>query len=199
MQCFVTGTDTDVGKTVAAGILTHAFKAKYWKPIQAGTEPTTDSKTIASWLGSDCVLPEGAVLKAPMSPNQAAKREKRELRVADFELPQVEGNLVVEGAGGLFVPINQEETMMDLMAHFGLPTFLVARTGLGTLNHTLLSIEVMRKRKLPLHGVIFSGESHPENEADIAHFGQCPIIGRIPPITDFSQETFSAIANNLGL
>lgn len=199
MRVFITGTDTNVGKTVAAGVVTAALQAHYWKPIQAGTEPTTDSKTIADWLGADKVLPEGVVLKAPMSPNQAAAREQRTLSVADFKIPDVAGPLVIEGAGGLFVPINQKETMFHLIAHFQCPTILVARTGLGTLNHTLLSIEALKQRQLPLLGVLFSGEPHPENEADIAHFGECPIIGRIPIITEWTAERLSAIGKTLKL
>lgn len=199
MQLFITGTDTDVGKTVAAGVITCSLKAKYWKPIQAGTRPTTDSLTIAHWLGKDIVLPEAVVLKEPMSPNQAAARENRTLTVSDFQLPRVAGNLVVEGAGGLWVPINREQTMMDLIAHFNLPTILVARTGLGTLNHTLLSIEALKQRNLPLLGVLFSGSEHPENQADIAHFGKCPIIGRIPPIKDWSIQQFQTIGETLNL
>lgn len=193
---FVTGTDTDVGKTVAAGILTQHLKATYWKPVQAGTDPTTDSLTVAGWLGEDRVLPERHVLQAPRSPNQAAAREGRRLELADFTLPHVDGPLVVEGAGGLLVPLNDRHLMIDLIAQLGLPAVLVARSGLGTLNHTLLSVAALKQRDIPLLGILLNGDAHEDNTRDLQHFGQVPILGRIPRLDSLHTGTFTSIASD---
>lgn len=180
MKVFVTGTDTDVGKTLVSCVLAAALDAYYWKPIQAGTEPTTDSRSLSDWVPAERILPERYCLKAPMSPNQAARREKLQLSLEDFKLPAVSGSLVVEGAGGLMVPINQKDMIIDMMARFKLPAVLVARSGLGTLNHTLLSLGALKSRGIPCAGLIFVGPEHPDNDADLRHFGQVPVVGRIP-------------------
>lgn len=180
VKVFVTGTDTDVGKTLVSCVLAALLDACYWKPIQAGTEPTTDRQTVAAWLPAARLLPERFCLQAPMSPNQAAAREARDLALSDFSLPAVDGPLLVEGAGGLMVPLNQQDLMIDLMQHLALPTVLVARSGLGTLNHTLLSLAMLQARGLPCLGLVLVGEPHPENEQDLRHFGKVPILGRLP-------------------
>ncbi|CAM2008679.1 dethiobiotin synthase [Acanthopleuribacter pedis] len=180
MKVFVTGTDTDVGKTLVSCVLTAFLEATYWKPVQAGIDPTTDRQSLADWCPPERLLPERFCLKAPMSPNQAARREDRVLRLSDFQLPDVKGPLIVEGAGGLMVPLNQEHMIVDLIGHLGLPALLVARSGLGTLNHTLLSLAELRRRDIPCVGLVLVGPEHPDNVADLRHFGQVPVLGRIP-------------------
>lgn len=180
LKVFVTGTDTGIGKTLISAMLAKVWGAHYWKPIQAGTDPSTDSITVADWIGKEKVLPERYVLEAPRSPNQAAEREKLNIKLSDFELPRVDTALVVEGAGGLLVPINDQVMIIDLIKHLGIPAILVARSGLGTLNHTLLSIEALRAREIPILGVVLNGDAHEENARDIRLFGRVPIIGRMP-------------------
>ena len=192
-QFFVSGTDTDVGKTLVSGILTHGLKAFYWKPVQAGVEPTTDSKTLAEYVDPKRVLPERWVLQHPRSPNQAAERDGVELNMSDFKCPEVDGPLIVEGAGGLYVPLNDKDTMLELIQHLALPVILATRTGLGTLNHTLLSIEALKRRNIPIAGVIFNGDEHEDNQRDIAHFGQVPIIGRVPRLATVDPTQFDQI------
>ncbi|MDJ0835431.1 MAG: dethiobiotin synthase [Acidobacteriota bacterium] len=192
-RVFVTGTGTDVGKTLVSGILAKVWSASYWKPVQAGITPTTDSRTVAAWIGRNRVLREARVLELPASPNQAAQREGVRLDLDDFELPDVEGPLVVEGAGGLMVPINGEHMMIDLIAKLKLPVALVAHTGLGTLNHTLLSIEALRSRGLETVGVVLNGDLHPENRRDIEHFGKVPVWGRLPVLETVDVSDFSPI------
>lgn len=190
-RVFVTGTDTDAGKTVVSGVLAAAWQAHYWKPIQSG-EPT-DSQTMRGWIPPERVLPERHVLRDPLSPNQAAERMGCQIELADFSLPDVVGPLVVEGAGGLLVPLNQQHMIIDLIARLGLPVVLVCRTGLGTLNHTLLSLEALHHRGLPVAGIVFSGPAHPDNERDIRHFGGVPIWGRVPRMHPLDAASFPQI------
>ncbi|CAM2068114.1 dethiobiotin synthase [Sulfidibacter corallicola] len=179
MKIFVTGTDTDVGKTLLSCLLTRALNAAYWKPVQAGIEGGTDSETLSGWIDPDRVLPERFRLTQPMSPNQAAERDGVAVCLDEFQIPVVDTPLVVEGAGGLMVPLNDRELVIDLIAHLDLPVVLAARSGLGTLNHTLLSLEALRARELVCLGIVLFGPSHPENERDLVHWGKVPVLGRI--------------------
>ena len=194
-QLFVTGTDTDVGKTVLSGVLCQGLNASYWKPIQSGFP--TDTETMAQWIGAERVLPEAVILNHPLSPNQAAQRDSVHIDMRDIKLPQVRGPLIVEGAGGLMVPLNQEHMMIDLIQHLNLPAVIAARSGLGTLNHTLLSIEALRRRSIPIAGVVLIGPPMPENSRDIAHFGQVSILGNLNTLPVLSPtslaEAFQAL------
>lgn len=183
-QLFVTGTDTDVGKTVLSGVLCQGLQANYWKPVQAGFP--TDSETMAAWIGSERIFPEANILSHPLSPNQSAERDGVALDLAQIQLPKTEQPLVVEGAGGLMVPINDKHMMIDLIHHLKLPVVIAARSALGTLNHSLLSIEALKKRQIPIVGVVLMGPSHPDNTRDIAHFGQVDILGRIDHLPELS-------------
>jgi len=198
-RIFVTGTDTEVGKTLVSGILAKTWGAHYWKPVQAGTEPTTDSRTIAGWIGAERVLPEGCVLTQPASPNQAAAREGRTVPFDALRLPGVAGPLVVEGAGGLLVPLDETHSMIDLIGRLGLPALLVARSGLGTLNHTLLSIEALRRRSIPIAGVVMNGPAHDANRRDIEHFGHVRVVGTLPGLEPIRPETFETVARDWDL
>jgi len=148
----VTGTDTDVGKTVFAAGLAGALGASYWKPVQAGLEGGTDTTRVAalSGLPSANLLPEAYRLRTPCSPHRAAELDAIEIDTDRLALPDVEGPLVIEGAGGALVPVTRHMLFADLFAHWGLPVVLVARTGLGTINHSLLSIEALRARAVPV-------------------------------------------------
>lgn len=183
---FVTGTDTDVGKTVVAAALTLGLGAYYWKPIQAGLTPTTDTDTVKAWTGlpDDRFLPESYRLREPMSPHAAAEIEGIEIdvdRILETELP-TDRPIVVEGAGGLLVPVNDDTLMVELIDWLGMPVVLVARTSLGTLNHTLLSISELGHRSIPLLGVVLNGEEHESNRRAIEKYGEVPVLGRVPPL-----------------
>ena len=198
---FVTGTDTDVGKTlVSAWLLTHLDGA-YWKPIQAGTEPTTDSATVQQLaeLPVGHVLPEAYLLPEPMAPHEAARRAGIALDMDKLRLPPHDGLVVVEGAGGLMVPIDDGAYMIDLADELGLPVILVARSTLGTINHTLLSLEAIRRRGLPLAGVVISGPETPHNRAAIERYGQVQVIAEIPYVETVSREALLAIEPELDL
>ncbi|WP_150292900.1 dethiobiotin synthase [Sphingobium estronivorans] len=178
----VTGTDTDIGKTVFAAGLAGALGAHYWKPVQAGIDPEGDKERVAalSGLPPSRILPEAYRLTTPASPHLAARIDGVEIGLDALALPKVDGPLVVEGAGGLMVPVSETVLMIDLFAHWGAPVILCARTGLGTINHSLLSIEALRARAIAIAGIVFIGDPHAENERIIPALGKVPCLGRLP-------------------
>lgn len=187
----VTGTDTGIGKTVFAAGLAGVLGAHYWKPIQAGLDPEGDKETVArlSGLPAANILPEAYRLTTPASPHLAARIDGVEISLARLALPPVAGPLVVEGAGGLLVPVSETLLMADLFAHWSLPVILCARTGLGTINHSLLSIEALRSRGMPIAGIAFIGDPHAENERIIPQLAQAPSFGRLPFIDDMNPAS----------
>lgn len=187
----VTGTDTGVGKTVAAAAVCRALAQapnkvarewRYWKPVQSGAEIGDDDTGFVQRWGGVPVHPPGAVLAAARSPDQAALREGRQLNI-DQLLPPPSGRLVVEGAGGLLVPLNEKELMVDLFAQLNLPVLVVARSGLGTINHTLLTLEAAHMRGLDVRGVIFMGPPDAENRAAVERFGGTTVLACLPHVT----------------
>ncbi|MBH1991547.1 MAG: ATP-dependent dethiobiotin synthetase BioD [Sphingomonadaceae bacterium] len=190
----VTGTDTGIGKTVFAAGLAGALGAHYWKPIQAGVDPDGDKEVVArlSGLPADRILPEAFRLTTPASPHLAARIDGVTIDLDDLALPQVDGPLVVEGAGGVLVPISETLLMADLFAHWGQPVILCARTGLGTINHSLLSIEALRSRNVPIAGIVFIGEAHAENERIIPQLGGVASLGRLPLIDPLDPVSLAA-------
>lgn len=184
MRVFVTGTDTNVGKTWVSAWLTKSWGAGYWKPVQSGTIEGRDADLVKAVAPQATIHPSRYELPEPLSPDQAAERAGVRIDLDDFALPDHDGPLVVEGAGGLLVPLNDLTLMADLMQRLGLPLVLVARSGLGTINHTLLSVTEIRRRKLPLEGVILVGPDHPDNRDAIEHFGGVPIVAHLPPLAD---------------
>lgn len=188
----VTGTDTGIGKTVFAAALAAHLRARYWKPVQAGLDGTSDSD-IAAWLsgGRAQVLPEAYRLSNPLSPHEAARLDGVTIDPARLALPEGDGPLVVEGAGGVLVPFSNDLLSADLFAHWGLPAILVARTGLGTINHSLLSLEALRARGIAVAGVAFSGEANEASEAAIVQFGQVTHLGRLPRLDPLDAASLS--------
>ncbi|MCC0058407.1 MAG: dethiobiotin synthase [Hyphomicrobiaceae bacterium] len=198
---FVAGTDTDVGKTLVSAWLLSHLDGVYWKPIQAGTEPTTDSATVQrlAELPVGHVLPEAYLLPEPIAPHEAARRAGIALDMAKITLPPHDGLVVVEGAGGLMVPIADGAYMIDLADALDLPIILVTRSTLGTINHTLLSLEAIRRRGLPLAGVVISGPETPHNRAAIQRFGQVEVIAEIPFLETVDRSTLRTIDPELDL
>lgn len=191
----ITGTDTDVGKTVvAAGLAGCVRGAYYWKPIQAGTDPQTDRERVArlSGLPSERLLPEAYCLAMAASPHLAARAEGATIEVDALDRPSPSGPLIIEGAGGILVPISEQATMADLFAHWAVPVILVARTSLGTINHSLMSIEALRTRGIRIGGIVFVGEAHMENERIIPAISGVRSLGRLPMIDPLTPETLRA-------
>ncbi|MGN5374310.1 dethiobiotin synthase [Sphingomonas hankookensis] len=189
----VTGTDTDVGKTVFAAALTAALGAHYWKPVQAGIDDGTDRQRVARLAGiaPDRILPEAYALATPCSPHRAAAIDGLTIDLDRLALPPVAGPLVVEGAGGVMVPIVGATTFADLFARWGRPVVLVARTALGTINHSLLSIEALRARGVPLLGVAFVGDAMPDSEDTIVRMGKTRRLGRLPHLPTLSPDSLA--------
>ena len=180
---FVTGTDTGVGKTLVSAWLTRAWGATYWKPIQTGAAEDSDSLSVARLVPEATIHPPAVELQAPLSPHEAARRERRRVDLSALTLPDAGGRpLVVEGAGGVMVPINESALMVDLMARLGLPVLVVTRSGLGTINHTLLTLEALRRRRVPILGVVMNGQRNPGNRQAIEHFGAVPVLAEMQPL-----------------
>lgn len=181
---FISGTDTDVGKTMVSAILALGLPAAYWKPIQCGNEPCSDSQWLESvGVAPEKILPERYNLKNPLSPHRAAELEDVSISLDDFQLPDCKSEyMIVEGAGGLMVPLNGKDMVIDLVAKLSLPLLLVSRSGLGTINHTMLSIMALRAKNIPLLGVVMNGEPNPANKAAIEHYGQTKVLAEIVPI-----------------
>ena len=190
MRLVVTGTDTGIGKTVQSGAIAQATSAAYWKPIQAGLDEETDSERVAA-LGVR-TLPEAYQLTTPCSPHWAAEIDGVTLDDAALTLPEGEDPLVIEGAGGVLVPIREDLLFADLFARWSLPVVLAARTALGTINHTLLSIEALRSRGVPILGVAFIGDPIENTEATIARIGEVKRLGRLPMLPEVTAEALRA-------
>lgn len=191
----VTGTDTGIGKTVFAAALAGALGAHYWKPVQAGIEEDgTDGQRVAqlSGLPAERILNEAYCLATPCSPHRAAEIDGVTINAARLVLPDVEGPLVVEGAGGVLVPISRSETYADQFARWAAPVVLVARTQLGTINHALLSIEALRARAIPILGIAFVGDAVEDSEATICAMGAVTRLGRLPRIDPLEAEALHA-------
>lgn len=197
---FVTGTDTDVGKTLVSSWLLTQLDASYWKPVQAGM-PETDSSVVRRFaeIEPDRILPEAYVLPEPIAPHEAARRAGIAIDMAKFVPPVSDRLLVVEGAGGLMVPLTDTAYVIDLAAELHLPLILVARSTLGTINHTLLSLEAIRRRGLPLAGVVINGPETPHNRAAIERYGQVEVIAEIPWLDVVNRSTLLTIEPELDL
>jgi dethiobiotin synthetase len=190
----VTGTDTGIGKTVFSAALVRALDGYYWKPIQAGLEGETDSDAVRrlSKLPRERILPEAYRLRLPASPHLAAAREGIAIEARYLTPPVCAGPLVIEGAGGLLVPLSDELLQIDQFACWGLPVILCARTTLGTINHTLLSLEALAARRMRVHGIAFIGDAAEEVENTIVAFGRARRLGRLPHIEHLDQSRLAA-------
>jgi len=179
---FVSGIGTDVGKTICSAILVEALQADYWKPVQAGGLDFTDAMRVKSLItnSTSAFFEERYLLKQPMSPHAAAKAENVKIKLSDFQLPQTHQNFIIEGAGGLMVPINDEgDLMIDLIAHLKAEVILISQNYLGSINHTLLSIEALKLRNLTVAGIIFNGPSNKESEEIILKISELKCLGKI--------------------
>ncbi|MFJ6324800.1 MULTISPECIES: dethiobiotin synthase [unclassified Rhizobium] len=186
----ITGTDTGIGKTVFAAALTDALRACYWKPIQSGLEEETDSE-VATRLGripTHRLLAEAWRLQTPVSPHLAAQLDGVAIDPEALVLPHTDEPVVVEGAGGLLVPLNNRTTFADVFARWRQPVILCARTELGTINHTLLSLEAMRRRQVPVFGVVYIGEDRPDTRQIIGEMGDVADLGCLPHLDPLTPD-----------
>ena len=185
----VTGTDTGIGKTVLSAGIAAAAGARYWKPIQSGLAEGEDADAVAR-LGAEHRHPSIYRLVQPLSPHRAAECDG--VMIDPDRLAPPAGPLVVEGAGGVLVPVTREILFADMFARWRLPVVLAARTALGTINHSLLSIEALRARGVPILGIAFVGDANEDNEATIAQIGRVRRLGRLPWIEPLDATTLAA-------
>lgn len=209
-KCIITGTDTNIGKTVVAAMLSLVLGASYWKPIQSGVEGGVDTKTVQKMTGlpAERFLPESYVLSEPLSPHRSAELDSLEIDVDGLKIPVTDEPLIIEGAGGLMVPLTRKNLMINLFRKWNepasgygrVPVILVARTGLGTINHTLLSLEALWSRKIPVHGIIFVGDENADNIKTIGEFSDVKILGRLPMLDSLDAKSLiNAFENNFNI
>ncbi|UFX45126.1 dethiobiotin synthase [Bradyrhizobium sp. 41S5] len=194
----VTGTDTGIGKTIFSAGLAGFLGASYWKPVQSGLEEETDAQLVArlAGLAADRIVPERYRLRTPASPHQSAAIDSVRIDPAALAVPDTgDRPLVIEGAGGLMVPLNGDTLFIDMFERWRLPVVLCARTALGTINHSLLSVEALRKRNIDILGIAFIGESNPESERAICEIGQVRRLGRLPWLSRLGADTLRAAFN----
>jgi dethiobiotin synthetase len=189
----VCGTDTDVGKTLVSAWLVQGLDARYWKPVQSGLEDGGDSATLRRLLDlpPDRLIPEAYRLSTPVSPHWAAELDGVTIEPQRLALPPGPGPLVVETAGGLLVPLGRAWLQIEQLQHWGLPVLLVARSGLGTLNHTLLSLEALRRRSIAVLGVVLNGPPHPDNPRTLEQLGGAPVLAQLPRLADLNAATLA--------
>ena len=191
---FVTGTGTGVGKTLISLGLCLYFKASYWKPIQTG-QPS-DTSFIKQFLPTDRIYPSAYALKEPLSPNQAGEKENIKIDLSRISIPQ-SPFLIVEGIGGIYVPLNEKETVMDLIQLISLPLIVVAHSGLGTLNHSLLTLSKLKDKNFKIAGVILSGPKNKANKRDIEKWTETPVLLEIPLLSAITAEKLRNIFSDL--
>lgn len=189
-KLFITGIGTDVGKTVVSAILAEALKADYWKPVQAGSLDNTDSDVVRRIISNSVsvVHPEAYRLTQPMSPHAAAKIDGITIRLKDFKLPETQNTLIIEGAGGILVPLSNNKLVIDLIEKLKAEVVIVISNYLGSINHSLLTIESALNRKLAIAGIIFNGEPNVASEEIILHYAKLRLLGRIQQEHEVSRE-----------
>lgn len=191
-KLFVTGTDRKIGKTVVSSILVAGLEASYWKPLQAGRDPISDTEFVKKHTGlpGNHFYDEVYQFRSPMSPHAAAEIEGVEIDMGRFKTPKYyQGHLIVEGAGGLIVPLNHEKYIIDLIQELHLPVLLVGKSGLGTLNHTLLSLEALRARHIQVWGVVLIGEKNHSIEEAVIRYGNVDRLFHLGILDNFDPQT----------
>jgi len=189
----ISGTDTDIGKTVFSAMLVQALDGYYYKPVQAGLDEETDRQTVSrlTRLPDGRLLPEAYTLKTPASPHMSAEIDGVDIDLKKLRPPSVDRPLIIEGAGGLLVPLSRKVLLIDQFKDWDADVILCARTTLGTINHTLLSIEALRQRHLPVLGVVFIGDENQDSERTIIAMGEVLRLGRLPIVTQLSCDSLA--------
>ena len=195
MNYFVTAIGTDSGKTLVSAILCKALNADYWKPVQAGFP--RDADTIKSLIPNCTIHPESYLLNTPASPHAAAKIDGIEISLEKMLLPKTNNSLIIEGAGGCLVPLNDKDFVIDIAQKFNSPIILVANLYLGSINHTLLTVELLRQRKLSVAGIIFNGKSNPESERIILKHSGYKTIWHVKEEPEINSETIANYAEKI--
>ena len=197
----ICGTDTDIGKTLISSFFVRGLNSFYWKPIQSGIESQTDSQTVEtlSQVSKDKIIKEAYVFTKPLSPHWAAEKDQKTINFDKLKLPIVDGPLIVETAGGLMVPLTRNFLQIDQIKKWNLPVILVCKSSLGTLNHTLLSIEALKRRNIDILGLVVNGEKHLDNPKTLIEFSGIPIITEFPEIKKIDSNNFDILWKELDI
>ena len=197
MRYFVTAIGTDSGKTVVSAILVKALQADYWKPIQAGFPTDTEIVKALTGSSSSRFHPEVYLLPTPESPHAAARRQGKKIMIKEIRVPETQGDLIIEGAGGLMVPLNDHELVVDMINNLEAEVILVANLYLGSINHTLLSVDCMNNRGLKIKGIVFNGPENRESEEVILRYSGYPLILKIRQEDRIDSEVIEKYAHQL--
>jgi dethiobiotin synthetase len=187
---FISGIGTGIGKTLASAILTEKLNADYWKPIQSGDLDQSDSITVKSLISNDKTIihPESYQLNHPLSPHLSAKLDQIEIKLDHIVVPQTNNHLIIEGAGGLMVPLNEKELLIDLIKKLDVEVILISQNYLGSINHTLMSANVLNQYKIKVAGIIFNGVENQESQRYILQYTKLKNLGYIPNFDRVNPE-----------
>ena len=201
LKFIICGTDTDVGKTLISAFFVRGLQSFYWKPLQSGTETETDSQSILrlSGITKDKVLKEAYIFNKPVSPHWAAEIDGKKIDKNSLDIPSIDDSLVIETAGGLMVPITRNFLQIDQIKKWDLPVIIVCRSSLGTLNHTLLTIEALKKRNIKILGLIINGEKHLDNPKTLKEFSKLPIIAEFPRLKNIDKNNLDRLWKDLNI
>ena len=201
LKFIICGTDTDVGKTLISSFFVRGLKSFYWKPIQSGIETETDSQSILrlSGIKKEKILKEAYIFEKPVSPHWAAEIDGKKIDINLLNLPKIDGSIVIETAGGLMVPITRNFLQIDQIRKWNLPVIIVCRSSLGTLNHTLLTIEALKKRNIKILGLIINGEKHLDNPKTLREFSKLPIIAEFPRLNNIDKNNLDRLWKELNI
>ena len=196
---FITGIGTEVGKTIASAIITQALKADYWKPIQAGELDTSDTMKVQSLVSNEKSKfhTERYRLNEPMSPHASAKKDNITIDINQIDTPKTNNHLIIEGAGGLLVPLNNKDTILNLIKKTKCEVILISKHYLGSINHSLMSIEILKKNNIPIKGILFNGEENKETEDIIVKMTGINVLGRIEIIKNLNRKKIDDIAEKI--
>jgi len=197
----ICGTDTDIGKTLISSFFVKGLNSFYWKPIQSGIESQTDSQTVEklAQVNKEKIIKEAYVFTKPLSPHWAAEIDQKAINFDKLRLPKVQGSLIVETAGGLMVPITRNFLQIDQIKQWNLPVILVCKSSLGTLNHTLLSIEALKLRNIEILGLVVNGEKHLDNPRTLVDFSGIPLIAEVPYIKKMDSNNLDILWKELDI
>jgi len=197
----ICGTDTDIGKTLISSFFVKGLNSFYWKPIQSGIESQTDSQTVEklAQVSKEKIIKEAYVFTKPLSPHWAAEIDQKAINFDKLRLPKVQGSLIIETAGGLMVPITRNFLQIDQIKEWNLPVILVCKSSLGTLNHTLLSIESLKRRNIEILGLVVNGEKHLDNPKTLVDFSGIPLIAEFPYIKKMDSNNLDILWKELDI
>jgi len=197
----ICGTDTDIGKTLISSFFVKGLNSYYWKPIQSGIESQTDSQTVEklAQVSKEKIIKEAYVFTKPLSPHWAAEIDQKAINFDKLRLPKVQGSLIIETAGGLMVPITRNFLQIDQIKEWNLPVILVCKSSLGTLNHTQLSIEALKRRNIEILGLVVNGEKHLDNPKTLVDFSGIPLIAEFPYIKKMDSNSLDIIWKELDI